>query len=76
MTIKYKSPTSKSSIHPHLNEVIGAGRASQALRITPFTISGKCSHYPINIRVQKDMSNKSSIYHKHMRNKEIYMCQI
>ncbi|RRT43156.1 hypothetical protein B296_00008067 [Ensete ventricosum] len=28
-----------------------------------------------NTRVQKDMSNKSGISRKHMRNNEIYMCQ-
>ncbi|RZR98602.1 hypothetical protein BHM03_00027991 [Ensete ventricosum] len=37
---------------------MGAGRASQALSITPLTISEKYSYYPINTRVQKDMSNK------------------
>ncbi|RWW63702.1 hypothetical protein BHE74_00029093, partial [Ensete ventricosum] len=53
----------------------GVGRTSQAQNITPFTISGKGSHYPTNSRVQKDMSNKSDIYRKHMRNNKIYMCQ-
>ncbi|RRT78926.1 hypothetical protein B296_00002248 [Ensete ventricosum] len=73
MTVKHKSPTSGSSIHPLLSEVIGGRQSSQALSITPFIISGKGSHYPTNTRVQKDMSNKSGIYQKHMRNNEIYM---
>ncbi|RRT40436.1 hypothetical protein B296_00017367 [Ensete ventricosum] len=47
----------------------------QALSITPFTISNKGSHYPTNTGVQKDMSNKSGIYRKHMRNNKIYMYQ-
>ncbi|RRT49942.1 hypothetical protein B296_00030615 [Ensete ventricosum] len=47
----------------------------RALSITPFTISSKGSHYPTNIGVQKDISNKSRIYRKHMRNNEIYMYQ-
>ncbi|THU60397.1 hypothetical protein C4D60_Mb07t12240 [Musa balbisiana] len=46
MTTKHKSPTFGSSIHPRLSEVNGAGRASRALCITPFTISGKGSQYP------------------------------
>ncbi|RWW41726.1 hypothetical protein BHE74_00052790 [Ensete ventricosum] len=62
MTIRQKSPTSGSSIHPRLGEV----RASRAQSITPFIIFGKGSHYPTNIRIQKDMSNKSGIYPKHM----------
>ncbi|RRT42069.1 hypothetical protein B296_00043370, partial [Ensete ventricosum] len=53
----------------------GADRASRAQSITLFTIFGKGSHYPTNTRVQKDMSNKSGIYRKHMRNNEIYICQ-
>ncbi|RWW62245.1 hypothetical protein BHE74_00030638 [Ensete ventricosum] len=32
--------------------------------------------YPINTRVEEDMSNKIGLYRKHMRNSEIYMCQI
>ncbi|RRT63307.1 hypothetical protein B296_00026063 [Ensete ventricosum] len=48
----------------------------RALSITPFTISDKGSHYPINTIVQKDIGNKISIYQKHMRNNKIYMCQI
>ncbi|RWV89607.1 hypothetical protein GW17_00048238, partial [Ensete ventricosum] len=51
----------------------GAGRASRAQSITPFTISGKGSHYPTNTEIQKDISNKRDIYRKHMRNNEIYM---
>ncbi|RWW23578.1 hypothetical protein BHE74_00038422, partial [Ensete ventricosum] len=51
------------------------GRASRAQSITPFAISGKGSHYPTNTRVQKDMSNKSGIYRKHMWNNKTYMCQ-
>ncbi|RRT74437.1 hypothetical protein B296_00010178, partial [Ensete ventricosum] len=53
----------------------GAGRASWAQSITPFTISSKGSHYPTNIGVQKNISNKSGIYRKHMRNNKTYMCQ-
>ncbi|RRT34749.1 hypothetical protein B296_00020170 [Ensete ventricosum] len=68
MTTKHKSPTSRSSIHPRLSEVIGGRQSTRALSITPFTISGKGSHCPTNTRVQKDMSNKFGIYRKHMRN--------
>ncbi|RRT41656.1 hypothetical protein B296_00019324, partial [Ensete ventricosum] len=42
----------------------------------PFTISSKGPEYPTNTKVQKDISNKSGIYRKHMWNNEIYMCQI
>ncbi|RRT48881.1 hypothetical protein B296_00017251 [Ensete ventricosum] len=73
MTTKHKSPTSKSSIHPCLSEVIGAQQSTQAISITPFTISSK--HCPTNIGVQKDMSNKFGIYRKHMRNNKSYMHQ-
>ncbi|RZS08575.1 hypothetical protein BHM03_00039557, partial [Ensete ventricosum] len=53
----------------------GAGIASRTIRITPFTISSKGSHYPIKIGVQKDiLSNKIDIYLKHMQNNEMYMC--
>ncbi|RWW39574.1 hypothetical protein BHE74_00055082 [Ensete ventricosum] len=55
-----------SSIHPRLSEVIGGNRTSWALNITSFTIFDKGSHYPINTIVQKDISNKSGIYRKHM----------
>ncbi|RWV77564.1 hypothetical protein GW17_00061584 [Ensete ventricosum] len=58
MTTKHKSPTSRSSIHPRLSEVIGGRQSTWALSITPFTISGKGSHCPTNTRGQKDMSNK------------------
>ncbi|RRT59159.1 hypothetical protein B296_00041600 [Ensete ventricosum] len=75
MTTKHKSPTSRSSIHPRLSEVIGDRQSTWALSITPFTIFGKGSYYPANIEVQKDMSNKSGIYRKNKRNNEIYMCQ-
>ncbi|RRT58450.1 hypothetical protein B296_00018140, partial [Ensete ventricosum] len=37
----------------------GAGKASQALSITPFTISSKGSYYPTNTRVQKDIMNNN-----------------
>ncbi|RWV80510.1 hypothetical protein GW17_00058213 [Ensete ventricosum] len=70
MTTKHKSPTSRSSIHP---EVIGGRQNTQALSITPFTISGKGSHCPMNTGVQKDMSNEFDIYRKHMRNNKSYM---
>ncbi|RWV80756.1 hypothetical protein GW17_00057919 [Ensete ventricosum] len=73
MTIKHKSPTSRSSIHPRLSEIIGGWQSTRALSITPFTISGKGSNYPINIGVQKDMSNKFGIYQKHMQNNKSYM---
>ncbi|RWW72122.1 hypothetical protein BHE74_00020089 [Ensete ventricosum] len=66
---------SDSSIHPHLSEVIGGRQSMRALSITPFIISSKGSHYLTNTRVQKDISNKSGIYRKHMRNNEIYMYQ-
>ncbi|RWV93985.1 hypothetical protein GW17_00043519 [Ensete ventricosum] len=73
MTTKYKSPTSRSSIHPHLSEVIGGRQSTRALSITPFTISAKGSHCPTNTGVQKDIGNKFGIYRKHMRNNKSYM---
>ncbi|RWW05973.1 hypothetical protein GW17_00030730 [Ensete ventricosum] len=73
MTIKHKSLTSGSFIHPHLSEVIGGQQSTRALRITPFTISGKGSHCPTNIKVQKDMSNEFGIYQKHMQDNKSYM---
>ncbi|RZS07977.1 hypothetical protein BHM03_00038896 [Ensete ventricosum] len=73
MTTKRKSPTSRSSIHPHLSEVIGGRQSTQALSITPFTISCKGSHCSRNTGVQKVMSNKFGIYRKHMRNNKSYM---
>ncbi|RWW49539.1 hypothetical protein BHE74_00044285 [Ensete ventricosum] len=45
----------------------------RALSITPFNISGKGSHCPINTGVQKDISNKFDIYRKHMPNNKSYM---
>ncbi|RWV80827.1 hypothetical protein GW17_00057832 [Ensete ventricosum] len=66
MTTKHKSPTSRSSIHPRLSEVIEGQQCTRALSITHFTISGKGSDCPTNTGVQKDMSNKFSIYQKHM----------
>ncbi|RWW69370.1 hypothetical protein BHE74_00023027 [Ensete ventricosum] len=74
MTIKHKSATFRSSIHPHLSEVIGHRQSTRALSVTPFTISGKGSHCPTNTGVQKDMSNEFGIYRKHMRNNKSYMC--
>ncbi|RWW17671.1 hypothetical protein GW17_00018391, partial [Ensete ventricosum] len=62
------------SIHVWVKPV-GADRASWALSTIPFTISSKGLEYPTNTRVQKDISNKSGIYRKHMWNNEIYMCQ-
>ncbi|RWV88265.1 hypothetical protein BHE74_00045441 [Ensete ventricosum] len=53
---------SRSSIHQRLSEVIGGRQSTRALSITLFIISGKYSHYPINTRVQKDMSNEFDIY--------------
>ncbi|RRT36920.1 hypothetical protein B296_00042957 [Ensete ventricosum] len=73
MTTKHNSRTSRSSIHPRLSEVIGGRQSTQALSITPFTISSKGSHCPTNTGVQKDMSNKFDIYRKHMRNNKSYM---
>ncbi|RWV96310.1 hypothetical protein GW17_00040991 [Ensete ventricosum] len=73
MTTKHKSPTSRSSIPPRLSEVIGGRQSTRALSIASFTISGKGSHCPTNIGVQKDMSNKFDIYRKHMRNNKSYM---
>ncbi|RRT80672.1 hypothetical protein B296_00000037 [Ensete ventricosum] len=73
MTTKHKSPTSRSSIHPRLSEVIGGRQSTRALSLTPFTISGKGSHYPTNTRVQKCMSNEFDIYRKHMRSNKSYM---
>ncbi|THU60369.1 hypothetical protein C4D60_Mb07t11940 [Musa balbisiana] len=58
MTTKQKSPTSGSSIHPRLSEVNGASRASRALCITPFTISGKGSQYPTRHQSTKKMTTK------------------
>ncbi|RWW54266.1 hypothetical protein BHE74_00039170 [Ensete ventricosum] len=73
MTTKHKSPTSRSFIHPHLIKVIGGRQSTQALSITPFTISSKGSHCPTNTGVQNDMSNEFDIYRKHMRNNKSYM---
>ncbi|RRT71525.1 hypothetical protein B296_00017902 [Ensete ventricosum] len=64
---------SRSSIHPHLSEVIGDRQSTRALSITPFIISSIGSHCPTNTGVQKDMSNKFGIYRKHMRNNKSYM---
>ncbi|RWW01349.1 hypothetical protein GW17_00035617 [Ensete ventricosum] len=74
MTTKHKSPTFGSSIHPCLSEVIGGWQSTQALSITPFTISSKDSRCPTNTGVPKDMSNEFSIYQKHMRTNKSYMC--
>ncbi|RRT66779.1 hypothetical protein B296_00013026 [Ensete ventricosum] len=65
MTTKHKPPTSRSSIHPRLSEVIGGRQSTRALRITLFIISGKDSHCPTNTGVQKDMRNEFGIYRKH-----------
>ncbi|RWW47497.1 hypothetical protein BHE74_00046505 [Ensete ventricosum] len=73
MTTKHRSPTSRSSIHPRLSEVIGGQQSTRALSISFFTISDKGSHCPTNIRVQKDMSNEFGIYQKHMRNNKSYI---
>ncbi|RZS01900.1 hypothetical protein BHM03_00031851 [Ensete ventricosum] len=73
MITKHKSPTSRSSIHPRLSEVIGGQQSTWALSITPFTISGKGSHCPTNTRVQKDMSNEFGLYRKNMQNNKSYM---
>ncbi|RWV79147.1 hypothetical protein GW17_00059771 [Ensete ventricosum] len=51
MTTKHKSPTSRSSIHPRLSEVIGGRQSTRALSITLFTIFGKGSHCPTNTGV-------------------------
>ncbi|RWV89218.1 hypothetical protein GW17_00048640 [Ensete ventricosum] len=64
----------RSSIYPHLSEVIGGRQSTRALSITSFTISGKGTHCPTNTGVQKDMSNKFGIYRKHMRNNKSYIC--
>ncbi|RZS14556.1 hypothetical protein BHM03_00046261 [Ensete ventricosum] len=74
MTTKHRSPTSRSSIHPRLSEVIGGQQSTQALNITPFIITGKGLHCPTNTGVQKDISNKFGIYWKHMLNNKSYMC--
>ncbi|RWV92016.1 hypothetical protein GW17_00045652 [Ensete ventricosum] len=74
MTTKHKSPTSGSSIHLRLSEVIGGKQSTRALSITPFTISSKGSHCPTNTGVQKDMSNEFGIYRKHKRNNKSIMC--
>ncbi|RZS27636.1 hypothetical protein BHM03_00061148 [Ensete ventricosum] len=74
MTIKQKSPTSGSSIHPRLGEVRRDRQSIAGSKHNSLTISGKGSHYPTNTGVQKDMSNKSGISRKHMQNNEIYMC--
>ncbi|RWV90065.1 hypothetical protein BHE74_00020088 [Ensete ventricosum] len=73
MTTKHKSLTSGSSIHPRLSEVIGGQQSKAGSSITPFTISGKGSHYPTNTRVQKDMNKEIDMHWKHMRNNESFM---
>ncbi|RRT35750.1 hypothetical protein B296_00026834 [Ensete ventricosum] len=77
MTTKHKSPTSESSIHPRLSEVIGADKsiAGSEHNKYPLPFLAKVHKYPTNTRVQKDMSNKSDISRKHMQNNEIYMCE-
>ncbi|RZS25257.1 hypothetical protein BHM03_00058439 [Ensete ventricosum] len=73
MTTKHKSPTSRSSIHPRLSEVIGGWQSKAGSSITPFTIFGKGSHYPTSTRVQTDMSKEIDMHQKHMRNNESCM---
>ncbi|RRT71580.1 hypothetical protein B296_00027441, partial [Ensete ventricosum] len=67
------SPTSRTSIHPRLSEVIRDRQITWALSITPFTIFGKGSYCPTNTGVQKDMSNEFGKYRKHIRNNKSYM---
>ncbi|RWW35679.1 hypothetical protein BHE74_00059357 [Ensete ventricosum] len=75
MTTKHKPPTSGSSIYPRLSEVSGAGKSiAGSEHNTLYHFWQRSRKYPINTRVQKNMSNKSGIYQKHMRNNEIYMC--
>ncbi|RWV95166.1 hypothetical protein GW17_00042235 [Ensete ventricosum] len=63
-----------SSIHPRLSKVSGAGKSiAGSKHNTLYHFWQRSKKYPINTRVQKDMSNRSDIYHKHMRNNEIYM---
>ncbi|RZR74372.1 hypothetical protein BHM03_00035940 [Ensete ventricosum] len=76
MTTKHKSPTSRSSIHPRLSEVSGADKSiADSEHNTIYHFWQRSRKYPTNTGVQKDMSNKSDISQKHMRNNEIYMCQ-
>ncbi|RZS29242.1 hypothetical protein BHM03_00062949 [Ensete ventricosum] len=64
-----------SSIHPHLSEVSGADKSIVGSEHnTLYHFWQRSRKYPTNTIVQKDMSNKSDIYQKHMRNNEIYMC--
>ncbi|RWV83710.1 hypothetical protein BHE74_00058578 [Ensete ventricosum] len=66
---------SGSSIHPRLGEVSGAIKSIAGFEHnTLLHFWQRSRKYPINTRVQKDMSNKSGIYWKYMRNNEIYMC--
>ncbi|RRT52195.1 hypothetical protein B296_00016180 [Ensete ventricosum] len=66
---------SGSSIHLRLSEVNGVDQSITGSKHNiPFTISGKGSKHPTNTRVQRDMSNKSNIYRKHIWNNEIYLC--
>ncbi|RRT42950.1 hypothetical protein B296_00013823 [Ensete ventricosum] len=53
-------------MHPRLNEVSWVGKSIASSNTIPFTISGKGPEYLTNTRVQKNMSNKSDIYRKHM----------
>ncbi|RZS28143.1 hypothetical protein BHM03_00061706 [Ensete ventricosum] len=76
MTTKHKSPTSESFIHPRLSEVDGAGKSiAGSEHNTLYHFWQRSRKYPINTKVQKNMSNKSGISRKHMRNNEIYICQ-
>ncbi|RZR93252.1 hypothetical protein BHM03_00021714 [Ensete ventricosum] len=66
---------SKSSIHPHLIKVIGGRQSIMGSKhnsfyhfLQRFTLSYKHQS-------TKDMSNKISLYRKHMWNNKIYMCQ-
>ncbi|RRT33814.1 hypothetical protein B296_00044154 [Ensete ventricosum] len=76
MTTKHKSPTSGSSIHPRLSGVSGADKSiAGSEHNTIYHFWQRSRKYLTNTRVQKDMSNKSGISQKHMRNNEIYICQ-
>ncbi|RRT41465.1 hypothetical protein B296_00000672 [Ensete ventricosum] len=75
MTTKHKSPTFGSSIHPRLSEVNRAGKnIANSEHNTRYHLWHRSRKYPTNTIVQKNISNKSGIYRKHMRNNEIYMC--
>uniref|UniRef100_A0A804K7Z3 Uncharacterized protein n=1 Tax=Musa acuminata subsp. malaccensis TaxID=214687 RepID=A0A804K7Z3_MUSAM len=68
------SPTSGSSIHPRLGEVKGGRQSIAGSKHIPFTISGKGPDNPTHQSTRGQCLTISSIYRKHTRNNQTYMC--